>query len=350
MIEAAADTDVLTCDIHQSFGSSLDQLGYKILCGTNWNWSTGTKPEETLFWVFPPNTTMMKHRQLLCQAVFLFIARTWAFPTNSPTHWFTSMEFQSKKEQSTQQLHLKTTNVTALISRSLEYLTKSGQSQIFIGIAGAPGSGKSSFGQKFVDSINKIKNDTAFSILIPMDGYHYSQAQLRNLGERGIRIGDSEATSGETTTYEDLMKRRGAPWTFDSTKLYEDLRETKSRCFGSFPLYDRTISDPVPEQIHVTMECKVIVCEGNYLLAFNDPSWKPLQNIWDDTWLIDVPENILKERLVRRHLQNWSPVKEARFGIGRIGAIAKVESSDLKHAAYVYQNSRQHANVIIQNA
>jgi pantothenate kinase len=281
---------------------------------------------------------------------FLLIVRIWAFTDNSPTHSFSSMERSPSKNQlPVTQLEVKSSDISALISRTLDLLKKSGQSQIYVGVAGAPGSGKSSLAQKFVDSINIMKNDPSFAILIPMDGFHFSQSQLRSMGESGIQIGDIEATSGAVTSYEDLMKRRGAPWTFDSKKLYQDLVEAKSRCYGSFPLYDRTISDPVPDQIKVTTGHKVIICEGNYLLAFTDPAWEALQSIWDDTWLIDVPEDMLKERLVRRHLQNWTPTKEARFGIGRIGATAKVESSDLKHATFVYQNSRQFANVIIRN-
>jgi pantothenate kinase len=169
------------------------------------------------------------------------------------------------------------------------------------------------------------------------------------LGDSGILVGDADATSGETTSFDDLMKRRGAPWTFDPVKLHQDLTYAKANGCGSFPLYDRSISDPIPDQIHVTTKHKVIFCEGNYLLAFNDAHWKALEDIWDDTWLIDVPETILKERLVRRHLQNWNSAKESRFGRGREGAMAKIEMSDLKNAQYVYRCSRQHANLILTN-
>jgi pantothenate kinase len=248
-------------------------------------------------------------------------------------------------------MEFKSSNTSALVSRTLDLFERSQKSQFYIGIAGAPGSGKSTFAQRLAHLINKAKNDPTFAVLIPMDGYHYTQAQLRIMSESGQRIRDPDAstTSGEVATFDDLMKRRGAPWTFDSEALYQNLASTKQKGYGSFPHYDRSISDPVADQILVKSFHKIIICEGNYLLAYDDPAWLPLKSIWDDTWFIDVPEKILTERLIRRHLQNWTPVKEARFGVGRKGALAKVDSSDIKHAQFVHRASRHHANVIIYN-
>lgn len=114
-------------------------------------------------------------------------------------------------------------------------------------------------------------------------------------------------------------------------------------------MYDRSISDPVDNQIHVTPDHTIVFSEGNYLLANDDAAWTPLSVLWDDAWFIDVSEDVLKERLVNRHLENWTAAKEARFGPGRIGATAKVESSDLINARWVYRTSQQHACVRIRN-
>lgn len=251
--------------------------------------------------------------------------------------------------QQPQAVVLSASDVGSLVARSLEVLERSGQRQVFIGIAGAPGSGKSTIAQNVADAINNSLGDASFSIVLPMDGYHFPQSQLKAMGDEGRLIGDADATAGETTTFDDLMKRRGAPWTFDPVRLNLDLHAVKAAQHGSLPLYDRSISDPVPDQIHVTKDHRIIFCEGNYVLAFDDPAWKPLKEIWDDTWLIYVAEPVLKERLVGRHLKTWTALKEERFGKGRAGAEAKTESSDLKHARWVDRMSRAHAAVIIRN-
>ena len=228
--------------------------------------------------------------------------------------------------------------------------------QVYIALVGAPGSGKSTIAQNVVEALNEYQNDPHFSVVIPMDGYHIPQAELKKmvgkLGSTFIDGGDDieATTSGETTmTFDDLMKRRGAPWSFDPKSLYRDLESAREKGEGCFPLYDRSISDPVPDQISVTKEHRIIFCEGNYLIAFDDPDWKPLEKFWDARWLIDVPEAELKERLVKRHLKNWNSVKVQRFGEGRKGAEAKTEFIDLKNARWVYQMSREHADFIINN-
>jgi pantothenate kinase len=275
--------------------------------------------------------------------------------------------------------------VARLAQRAVDILHQSNENQVYIAIAGAPGSGKSYKAQLVCDFLNSNSfltgvvaskdrdnsddpnveaSDLAIntstkrrlkSIVIPMDGYHILQADLRIMGQQGRLIGDAhdataiENGSSTPTTFDDLMRRRGAPWTFDPTRLYTDLQRAKTLGNGSFPLYDRSISDPVPDQVHVKSEHAIVFCEGNYLLAFDDPAWQPLQSLWDDTWFIDASEHVLRQRLVSRHLATWTAAKEARFGLGRVGALAKIESSDLKNAQWVYQMSRHHAALIVSN-
>ena len=238
-------------------------------------------------------------------------------------------------------------DVALLAQRALDILKESGKNQVYIACVGAPGSGKSTICHKIVQAINAIKGRDNFSLVIPMDGYHFSKSELRRMGEQGVLIGDRDSTIGATTCYEDLMRRRGAPWTFDPKRLNDDLTNAREKGEGCFPLYDRSISDPVPNQISVTKHHQIIICEGNYLISFDDPEWEPLCMHWDDRWFINVSESELKERLVKRHLENWNPSKVKLFGEGRKGAELKVESSDLKNARWVEKTSRVHANLII---
>lgn len=239
-------------------------------------------------------------------------------------------------------------NVDALVKRSIDILETSGDSQVFIGIAGGPGSGKSTL----VEMVSQAVNDELqhSSIVIPMDGYHISRANLKKMPSDGVQIGDvATGKDCTTTTFDDLMSRRGAPWTFDSSALIHDLQTAKQTGKGTFPIYSREVSDPVSNGVELTREHKIVYCEGNYLLAFDDAEWQPLQTLWDDTWFIDVTEPVVKERLVNRHLERWNTAKVQLWGQGRAGAQAKVEASDLKNLRWIHEKSRGHANVIIES-
>jgi len=241
-------------------------------------------------------------------------------------------------------------DIHALVKRSLSLLEKnpSGHSQVFIGIAGGPGSGKSTIAETVCGAVNQIHSDMA--IVVPMDGYHIPRASLEQMASEGIKIGDiATGNNGATTTFEDLMSRRGAPWTFDSQALIHDLSLAKKEGKGSFPIYSREISDPVPDGVSLTRKHRIVYCEGNYLLAFEDDDWKPLEKLWDETWYMSVPEQVVEERLVSRHLERWNEAKIQLWGEGRAGAQAKVEASDLKNFRWIHDKSRGHANVIIEN-
>jgi pantothenate kinase len=248
--------------------------------------------------------------------------------------------------------------VSALAHRARDVRAELERSQVYIAIAGAPGSGKSHLAQLVSDYINQNDDDNANSsavtgivrsIVVPMDGYHRSQKDLLAMGQMGRLIGPVDGSLGATTTYDDLMRRRGAPWTFDAHRLHADLSTTQRNGQGWFPMYDRSISDPIPHQIHVMTEHYYVFCEGNYLLALDDPEWRPLSDIWNDTWFLDVPEDVIRSRLIQRHLTTWTPAKEARFGPGRRGAITKIESSDLQNARWIRETSQHHAALLVRN-
>lgn len=245
-------------------------------------------------------------------------------------------------------LRVSSNDIDALVKRSIDILKMSGDSQVFIGIAGGPGSGKSTLAETVSQAINGEPHHS--SIVIPMDGYHISRANLKKMARDGLQIGDVATGKDSSTTFDDLMSRRGAPWTFDSASLIRDLQTAKQNGKGSFPIYSREISDPISNGIELTCEHEIVYCEGNYLLAFDDPDWQPLQTLWDDTWFIDVSEQIVKERLVNRHLERWNDAKIQLWGRGREGAQAKVEASDLKNFRWIHEKSRGHANVIISKA
>ena len=76
-----------------------------------------------------------------------------------------------------------------------------------------PGAGKSSISSVLCAKLNERGYE---SVVLPMDGYHYSRSQLQQI-----------AMSNPETSYDQLLIRRGAEWTFDAELFVNDLTDAK---------------------------------------------------------------------------------------------------------------------------
>ena len=259
--------------------------------------------------------------------------------------------------------------------------------RLWIGVAGCPGAGKSTVTEAVADRINhhaSSKYDGVRATVIPMDGYHYSKAQLK---ERSLDI-----------------KRRGASWTFDAEAMVRDMTRAKEddrSATLSFPTYSRELSDPVPNAVHLKPEDDIVIVEGLYLLlgllegqqqkAEEDVGvlqtalscddmwkersvedeiarWKPLLSLWDDSWFVvatseasstvantdaaalETQMHLLEERLVKRTLRTWTPEKTAVWGGGtdEQAATTRTRYNDLKNAWFV-SCCAPHAGIAVNN-
>lgn len=206
-----------------------------------------------------------------------------------------------------------------LADQAVQTYRESGSDRrLWIGVVGAPGSGKTTIAQNLVERINKLGLK---AICIPMDGYHFTQKEMKEKG------------------YD--MKRRGAAWTFDATLMYEQLKlaRERGRVVAYLPDYSRDISDPIPGKIKLEESHDIVIIEGLYLILgslcqelddadsptikvakeLGDESWireelkrwEPLMQLWDQTFFVEPPfgfeEN--KRRLVERSLKTWTPEK-----------------------------------------
>lgn len=229
--------------------------------------------------------------------------------------------------------------------------------QVFIGIAGTPGSGKSYIAEQIAKTIQERNPNGDLEkpecIVIGMDGYHLTRSQLKEKAEKGewFKVEDTKGQVIEKQmSFEDLMARRGASFTYDPATFIRDLKKVKTDGHGSFPVYDRSQHDPVPDGTRVERYHKIILVEGLYLLSLNDPDWAPLGELWDDTWYIDVSMEETKQRLVKRHLKNWTDDKTDRWGGDDEEAAArKAEANDLINAACIRKMSKDKAKLIVSN-
>ena len=100
---------------------------------------------------------------------------------------------------------------------------------VWIGIGGGPGAGKSTLAAAVAGRVNRAQGREC-CVVLPMDGFHYSRAQL-------CALDPPDAAS--------YLPRRGAPWTFDAEALLACLSAAKQAGAARLPTYCRTASDPV---------------------------------------------------------------------------------------------------------
>jgi pantothenate kinase len=233
--------------------------------------------------------------------------------------------------------------------------------QLFVCIAGGPGSGKSTLSMAVAQRINErmmpeiiidnVNNNNSgekemvvppASIVLPMDGFHYSRSQLQTIA----------STSDGKYTYDELLARRGAPWTFDAEGCIAAFIDARQSGSANLPIYSRVKSDPVPDGVQLHPQTKIVLLEGNYLLAWDDERWAPLRdnNVFDETWYISCKSLAeQRERLVRRHLETWSDEKTRMFGAGEVGAGAKADANDMLNLEWIQEMSLKHADYVIES-
>ena len=209
--------------------------------------------------------------------------------------------------------------------------------QHWVGIAGGPGSGKSTLAAAVALRVNELCN-AEVAVVLPMDGFHFSRAELRSI---------AEGSAGKYS-FEDLIARRGSPWTFDAEKIVASLSVAKSLGRAVLPTYSRQLSDPVEGGVELKTTHEIILCEGNYLFNFQDAKWAGLAPLFDEKWFISCADfEAQRQRLISRHLETWSEEKTRIFGPGAEGAARKADSNDVLNAQFIEQSKSYADRVIV---
>lgn len=187
--------------------------------------------------------------------------------------------------------------------------------RILVGISGAPGAGKSTLSQALSTKLNKSEHVAA---VIPMDGYHLDDSLLENLG---------------------LLKRKGAPETFDFAGFKHLLLRIKNEDEVVYPVFDREREISIAGAGILKKNIRIVIVEGNYLL-FDEKPWSCLSKLWDYSVFLDVELTVLEQRLVDRWIDH---------GFSRAEAQQKAVGNDIQNAKRVIA-SRIQATRIISNA
>ena len=179
--------------------------------------------------------------------------------------------------------------------------------RVVVGLAGPPGTGKSTVAAALVARLRVLGTPTA---LVPMDGFHMDQREL-------VRLGRAE--------------RKGAPDTFDVGGYLALLRRLRAadEPVVLAPRFDRDLEQSVGSALPVPSAVRVVVTEGNYLLlraadlgrpASDDVSmtaWKKVRDHLDACWFVDVDPEVRTERLVARHVAHGRSPEAAREWVMR---------------------------------
>jgi pantothenate kinase len=178
----------------------------------------------------------------------------------------------------------------------LEALMAGGGRRI-LGIAGLPGSGKSTLSAQLLQAVPGAVN-------VPMDGFHLANAELQRLGRAA---------------------RKGAPDTFDASGYVALLRRLRSPVEGETvyaPAFHREIEEPIAGEIAVPADARLVITEGNYLLM-EEGAWRDVRPLLDEVWFVDVDDEQRLAQLLARHM---------RFGRSREDALHWIETTDEPNA------------------
>jgi pantothenate kinase len=182
--------------------------------------------------------------------------------------------------------------------------------RVVVAIAGAPGSGKSTVAEALVAQLNQAVPGRA--AVLPMDGYHYDNMLLGHFGR---------------------LAHKGAPDTFDVYGLRHMLVRLRDNFEDAVvvPVFDRDLEIARAGARLIPASVDIIVVEGNYLLL-REPPWDTLRPHFDLTVMVDVPEQVLRQRLTARWQGYALPPEEIT---------RKLEEVDLPNGRFVRSESAE---------
>lgn len=205
------------------------------------------------------------------------------------------------------------------------------EKRVVIGLSGIPGAGKSTISDLVVHHINEIHRPSAngqmteksspstpsLAVAVPMDGFHLTRAQLKELPQPEIAI-----------------HRRGAAFTYDAEAYLSFIKRLRQPIVSGKtvygPSFDHAIKDPVEDDIQISSASRIVIVEGNYC-ALNRGLWSEAAALMDELWFVDIDRDVARGRLAIRHVK--SGVTDDLES-----ALERIRSTDFLNADDIVQN------------
>lgn len=183
-------------------------------------------------------------------------------------------------------------------------------SRLLVGIAGIPGSGKSSLARHVSNRIESIRGPCC--VTVSMDGWHYPRAVLDKMDDP-----------------ETAYKRRGAAFTFDADAFVSFAQRLRQEGMNELfaPSFSHADKDPIYNDIHINDSHKIVLIEGLYCCLNLEP-WRRAAECWDLRWFIDTSPTIARDRLIRRHI-------ESGICPDKISAAKRADANDLLNGEWI---------------
>ncbi len=170
---------------------------------------------------------------------------------------------------------------------------------------------------------------TPEAILVGLDGWHYTRAQLDVMPDPKL-----------------AHDRRGAHWTIDGEGYVAFVRSLREVFLSTpeqvitAPSFDHALKDPTPDAVSVYSHHRIIIIEGLYTFLSIDP-WKEAGLLLDERWLVQTTIDEAKRRIVKRHVLTGvtKDTEEAKW---------RAEENDRPSTCNIYTLSMPRSEVIFR--